>query len=124
MNYSEKFTETFIQNIRQATDRLRRYELADAYKLIVEAIRINPDAPQPHNLLGIWFELEGNGDKARKHYRAAYSLDPTFKPACKNLERICTMFEYGRIPYDFGDLPKEENTTEKRNKNYAESDKQ
>lgn len=114
MNRSEIFNEPFIQKIRQAADRLRRYELEDAYPLIVEAIHIDPDAPQPHNLLGIWFELTGDGDKARKHYRAAYALDPTFKPACRNLERICTAFAYGRIPLDFGDGAASENTTKKR----------
>jgi hypothetical protein len=57
MNRSEIFNDTFIQKIRQAADRLRQYEFEDAYPLIVEAIRVNPGAPQPHNLLGIWFEL-------------------------------------------------------------------
>jgi lipoprotein NlpI len=114
MSRSEIFNEPFIQKIRQAADKLRQYEFKDAYPLIVEAIRVNPDAPQPHNLLGIWFELTGDGDKARKHYRAAYALDPTFKPACRNLERICTMFEYGRTPLDFGDEAGNVSTTEKR----------
>jgi Flp pilus assembly protein TadD len=108
MNNLEIFSNAFIRNIRQATDRLRQCNFTDAYRLIVEAIRINPDAPQPHNLLGIWFELNEDGDKARKHYRAAYALDPTFRPACKNLERICTMSDCGRIPYDFGDEPEED----------------
>jgi len=119
MSKSEILSDSFTQHIRQAAARLRRHELAEAYKLIVEAIRINPDAPQPHNLLGIWFELKRDEDKARKHYRAAYALDPTFRPACKNLERICTMFEYRRIPYDYGDEPEEENTAEKRDQKNA-----
>ncbi len=114
MERCKVFPDLFTQNISQAADRLRRHEFKDAYPLIVEAIRANPDAPQPHNLLGIWFELMGDGDKARKHYRAAYALDPTFKPACRNLERICTMFEYGRIPFDFGDEAGTDNTIEKR----------
>jgi len=121
MNKPEIFSDTFTQYVKQATDRLRRHELEEAYKMIIEAICLNPDAPEPHNLLGIWFELKMDEDKARKHYRAAYALDPTFKPACKNLERICTMFEYRRIPYDYGDEPEEENITEKRDQSNAES---
>lgn len=109
MKSTEKFTDMFMERLNQATDCLRNLEFVEAYQLIVEAISINPNAPQPHNLLGIWFELKGNKDKARKHYRAAYALDPTFKPACKNLEQICTMFENSRInSYDFGDEPKKE----------------
>ena len=123
MNTPEIFINTFARRIRQATDKLHNNELAEAYKLIIDAISINPDAPQPHNLLGIWFELKGNGDKARKHYRAAYALDPTFKPSCKNLERICTMNEYTYAhSYDFGDEPEKENITEKRNQSVERSD--
>ena len=101
---------TFTRCIKEAIDKLRQYEFEEAYKLIIKAISINPDASQPQNLLGLWYELSGNDDKARKHYRAAYSLDPTFKPACKNLERTCTVFLYKDIPYDYGDEPEEKNT--------------
>jgi Flp pilus assembly protein TadD len=67
-----------------------------------------PSAPEPHNLLGIWFDINGNEDTARRHFRAAYSLDPTYKPACNNLEQICAMFQYSQKPsYDFGDEPKD-----------------
>jgi len=44
-------------------------------------------------LLGIIGEITGDLSLAGKHYRAAYALDPTFKPACRNLERI-TKFYY------------------------------
>lgn len=121
MNKPKIFLDTFTQRIKQAKDRLHRHELAEAFKQITEAIRINPDAPEPHNLLGIWFELKSNEDMARKHYRAAYALDPTFKPACKNLERISAMFEYRHIPYYYGDEPEEEHVTEKRDQRNAKS---
>ena len=63
----------------------------------------HPDAPEPHNLLGIWFELKGNEDKAHRHYRAACALDPTFMPARKNLERICRVFDIkNQKTYDYG----------------------
>ena len=100
--------DIFTETITQAATCLRCNDFDKAYELITEAMHINPDAPQPHNLLGIWFELKGNGDKARKHYRAAYSLDPTFKPACKNLEQSCTVFDNNSPrTYDFGDNAEE-----------------
>ncbi len=109
MNNPNTSIAMFTKCISQAADSLRHCEMEKAHDLIVEAICIDPDAPQPHNLLGIWFELNGNDDKARRHYRAAYSLDPTFKPACKNLEQICTMLKNLKpYSYDFGDEPEEE----------------
>lgn len=122
MNETKTTFDTFNQYINTAALSLKKHELEEAYDLIIEALHIAPDAPQPHNLLGIWFELKGDGDKARRHYRAAYALDPTFKPACRNLEHICNL--YGSImpySYDFGDAPEETNAHAGR-KNRAERD--
>lgn len=105
MNIPNTDKDTFTQNIQRAAESLRNKDSDIAYSLIVEAMRINPDAPQPHNLLGIFYELSGNGDLARRHYRAAYSLDPTYKAACSNLERICTNFDDRQSTYDFGEIP-------------------
>ena len=108
MKIIEAPNEMFFVQITQAASCLRCNDFEKAYNLITEAIRMEPDAPQPHNLLGIWFELQGNGDKARRHYRAAYSLDPTFSPACKNLEQICTFFDNTHTrTYVFGDETEE-----------------
>lgn len=109
----------FTKCLSLATQSLRNHEQEKAYYEIIEAMRIFPDSPQPHNLLGIWFEINGDDIMARRHYRAAYSLDPTFKPACKNIERICTFENPEPFAYDFGDESEEqetlllENTTEK-----------
>lgn len=122
MKTFETTNDVFKDRITQAADHLRCCDFETAYDLITQAMHIEPDAPQPHNLLGIWFELRGDGDKARRHYRAAYSLDPTFAPACKNLEQISTAFD-NKIPrtYDFGDQTEETSRreTEKHShKNY------
>jgi len=63
-------------------------------------------------LLGIIAELTENLSLSGKYYRAAYALDPTFKPACRNLERITNFYYRLNIKsIDFGDKPelKEEN---------------
>ncbi len=93
----------FNQCISSAIAELRCKNFTPAYEQIVEAMHIYPDAPQPHNLLGIWFELKGDGVMARRHYRAAYSLDPTFQPACKNIERICSFENFNSYEFYFGD---------------------
>jgi len=98
----------FIQCLDLAIYSLRHNELNNAYDLIIKAICMKPDAPQPHNLLGIWYELNLDEEKARRHYRAAYSLDPTYTPPCKNLERISALFEHSTsFSIDFGDEPEE-----------------
>lgn len=108
MKNRETSGKEFLICIDAAAACIRQADLAKAYGLIIEAMGINPDAPQPHNLLGIWYESNADGDLARRHYRAAYALDPTYKPACKNLERICTLFD-NRYPgnIDYGDSPEE-----------------
>ncbi|MDF2819833.1 MAG: hypothetical protein K0R15_274 [Clostridiales bacterium] len=102
MDKIEINSNKFNNYIKAATIELHNYKSEESYKAIIKALIENPNAPEPHNLLGIWNELKGNYDLARKHYRAAYALDPTYKPASGNLERVCTIFASKRIPFDFG----------------------
>ena len=95
-------SDGFHKQIIEAVLKLQNHEYEKSYKLIVIALSDNPDAPEPHNLLGIWFELNHDHETALRHYRAAYALDPTYKPACKNIERICTHSSYDDQSYDFG----------------------
>jgi len=108
MSNLEILNDRFTLCILQAVKSLRTCDYEKSFKLIGEAMRINPDAPHPHNLLGILYELTGDSNKARRHFRAAYSLDPTYKPACKNLDQICTVFGNDKLhTCDFGDETEE-----------------
>ncbi|MFB0921456.1 MAG: hypothetical protein QMB62_11350 [Oscillospiraceae bacterium] len=108
MKEPEITNDRFSVNIANAARCLRNNDCENAFKEIIEAMLLNPDAPQPHNLLGILYELQGDGNRARRHYRAAYSLDPTYRPACKNLEQICTVFDdIKQHIYTYGDEPEE-----------------
>ena len=83
---------------------LRNGNLKQAREEIASAMAAFADAPEPHNLLGIYYEQEGDLQSARKHYRAAYALDPSYKPCCRNLERItCFDFSTKITDADFGD---------------------
>ena len=94
----------FSHSISQAVNCLQSFCYEKAYALILEAMKARPDAPQPHNLLGIYYELGGDVDLARRHYRAAYSLDPTYSPACRNLEQISLALGNDRPrSFDFGE---------------------
>lgn len=87
--------------IREAAAKLKCHETEESYILIMRALTINTDSPEPHNLLGIYNEFSGNEDLARKHYRASYALDPTYGPASRNLERLCAFYG-SRGKADFG----------------------
>lgn len=100
-------TDAFIKAITQASEALQKKDIKTSRMQIADAMTLNMDAPQPHNLLGILCELTGDDMSARKHYRAAYALDPTYRPACRNLERLVLEdwtlhrnFDYGIDPGD------------------------
>lgn len=112
MDRFEIISSKFNNLVREATDELHNYEFEKSYKTIINAINLNPNAPEPHNLLGIWYEFKNDNDLARKHYRAAYALDPTYKPASENLERVCTLFIPKRKHVNFG-----EDIADKQDKN-------
>jgi Flp pilus assembly protein TadD len=88
--------------VAEAAVKLRNREIEEAQELIVNALSQNPDAPEPQNLLGILYEFKGDEDLARRHYRAACALDPTYRPANKNLERICKFYVLPDMIIDFG----------------------
>ena len=66
-----------------------------------------PNAPEPHNLLGIVMEKEGDHAGAMRHFRAAYALDPTCLPARQNLDHYGTFYSRGGCAYDESDCPQE-----------------
>ncbi|MGM0379303.1 MAG: response regulator [Bacillota bacterium] len=59
----------------------------EAKEYLKKAIAEDTQKPEPHNLLGVISEYNGDILTAQKYYRAALALDPTYKPADKNLER-------------------------------------
>ena len=108
MNDTEIVTSKFDQLLLKAINKLKNDELVEAYQYILQACEEDPNDPKPHNLLGIWYEYKGKTDLARKHYRIAYVLDPTYLPASENLERISTLFPYKNISVNYGEVSAEE----------------
>ncbi|MEL7648371.1 MAG: hypothetical protein AAGU76_09780 [Sedimentibacter sp.] len=108
MKKSQIKTDRFSSVIREVTLKMENSEMEDSYKIIIDSLRENPDAPEPQNLLGLWNEVNKNFDLARKHYRAAYALDPTYRPATINLERVCSTLSGRNIPMNFGNMKIEE----------------
>jgi DNA-binding NtrC family response regulator len=73
-----------------------------AKEYLKKAIAENLEAPEPQNLIGVLYEYGDDILNAGKHYRVALELDPTYKPALENLERV-TRFRYSRNGLRFGD---------------------
>lgn len=77
--------------------------LHQSWTTILHAMNRYPHAPEPHNLIGILLEMEGDHTKAMKHFRAALALDPTFLAARQNLESFGTFYSKGTYAYDEND---------------------
>lgn len=59
-----------------------------------------PDAPHPHNILGVLLEKTGHHADAMRHFRAALALDSTYRPASQNLETYGTFYSSGASAFD------------------------
>ncbi len=92
----------FEQLIEYSKKCIIEKEFQKAKEYLKRAVAENVGAPEPHNLLGILSEYEGDLSNARKHYRAALDLDPTYKPADENLERT-TRLKYTKDVIYFDD---------------------
>jgi two-component system, OmpR family, alkaline phosphatase synthesis response regulator PhoP len=63
----------------------RHFEAAVQH--VKKAISLDSARPEAFNFLGALHEIQGDKLEGQKNYRAALSLDPTYKPAQENLSR-------------------------------------
>jgi len=114
--FEEKTIEKEYQSfIKEAITQLKNQNYKQAYQDIMQAIILDPNSPEAQNLLGLWYEFKQDTSLARKHYRMAYVLDPVYKPASVNLERVSTLFPVKTIPADYGDVVEESELVTTRN---------
>jgi DNA-binding response OmpR family regulator len=73
----------------------RRFE--EARQCLKKAIAADPTQPEVYNLMGALFEIKADAVEAQRFYRAALEIDPTYKPAGANLERITSWNKFGGI---------------------------
>ena len=76
---------------------------SECEKLIAEAMRKHPHAPQPHNLMGVLLEIKDDRTAAMKHFRAAWALDPTYIPARYNLDNYASFYSRGKCAFNEND---------------------
>lgn len=76
-----------LSNLCEKVRRLlKKRRLKESYQIVCNAMANEPHSPVPHNLMGIILEMQNNHLLAMRHFRASYSLDPTYLPARYNLE--------------------------------------
>lgn len=85
---SNEAERPFDKKIEQVVKALQTKDYLSAQEYIKSAMLEDCHAPEVQNLLGALAELMGDPGLAGKHYRAANALDPTYKPARRNLDRI------------------------------------
>ncbi len=86
---------------------VKQNKFQESEALIKEAMERFPHAPEPHNLFGLLFEMQGDHPAAMKHFRAACALDPAYVPARHNLDLFGSFYPKGKWAYDRSDCPEE-----------------
>ncbi|SCY02864.1 response regulator [Alkaliphilus peptidifermentans] len=99
--------QTFKQIIDYAKKCILTNDIKKAEDYLKKSIILDINSPEPHNLLGVINEYRNEINQAQKHYRAALALDPTYKPADKNLERTAQM-RYTQVGINMGGFSNEE----------------
>lgn len=74
---------------------IREYETAGIKAR--KAISVDPSRPEAYNLVGALLEIKGEWIDAQKFYRAARDIDPSYQPACRNLNRATSWNKEGII---------------------------
>ncbi|MBI5586192.1 MAG: response regulator [Deltaproteobacteria bacterium] len=74
--------------IEKAGKGIREGTFEAAGETARRAIALDPGRPEAYNLLGALLEIKHDRLEAQKFYRAALEIDPTYRPAGANLERI------------------------------------
>lgn len=93
---------------RSVQEFIRQKKYPECEEQIRQAMCRFPHAPHPHNLMGILLVNEGDHIAAVKHFRAAWSLDPTYLPSRYNLNQYTDFFQSRRIDaYSEEDCPQE-----------------
>lgn len=94
----------YKEDIKYAIKALNSQDYSKAEKYLLYAMLENSDAPETQNLFGALSELTGDLNQAEKHYLASNALDPTYKPAIINLERVTSInYEAEKTPPNLGD---------------------
>ncbi|MDJ0975478.1 MAG: tetratricopeptide repeat protein [Planctomycetota bacterium] len=78
-----------VKAARTAYERGRAAKTApEAKRWYLESLRLNPDRPEPYNLLGLNALYAGDLDAAEDYLERALTVDPDYRPAQHNLAKL------------------------------------
>jgi two-component system, OmpR family, alkaline phosphatase synthesis response regulator PhoP len=78
---------TYENYLDLAKKNIKVQKLSAALVYVHKAVFVNPRRPEAFNLLGGLHEVRDQKKEAVTNYRVALELDPSYRPAQKNLER-------------------------------------
>lgn len=99
------FVSPFASHLRDAKQAINRRHFGDAEIHLRQAIGLNPNSAEAHNLMGVLHESRGEHDDSCRSYRAALKADRHYEPAVHNMQRYYERFTFGRsnVPLDIGE---------------------
>jgi Flp pilus assembly protein TadD len=83
----------YRQCIAEAVLAVRSDHADEGEVCLRRALALDYSRPEAFNTIGILMEIRGKSLQAQNYYRAALSLDPTYKPARNNLDRTVGLRE-------------------------------
>lgn len=92
-------TESYDGLIELGKKAITDKEFDKARNYISQAIAKDATKAEAYNLLGVIFEMYDKKQEARKQYLAATNIDPTYKPAQRNLQRVTSWGSSGKMEY-------------------------
>jgi Flp pilus assembly protein TadD len=76
---------TRADDYQRAAALIRRQQFDQGMTLLQEILARSPNDSRAHNLMGIALTASGRAEEANTHFQKAFSLNPQFYPALKNL---------------------------------------
>ncbi|MEG1547474.1 MAG: hypothetical protein RR232_04915 [Clostridia bacterium] len=78
--------EALRNTINMAKMLIQAQRFNECEAILSSSMMSHPHDAIPHNLMGLLLEKKQEHANAMKHFRAAYALDPSYRPAAWNLE--------------------------------------
>ena len=94
----------FAENLSRAKRALNYCAFDEAEVFLKQAIALDPNSAEAHNLRGVLHECRNEHDASYREYRAALKADKHYEPARNNMQRYYERFTFGRsdVPLDLG----------------------
>ncbi|WP_435020664.1 response regulator [Tundrisphaera sp. TA3] len=90
--------------LSKAKRALNRRQFAQAEAILGQALKLDPNSAEAHNLMGVLYELRNEHDASYRAYCAALKADPDHEAAQQNMRRYYERFTFGasKVPVNTG----------------------